>query len=321
MNLNKHKKDIKKKNLRKRSGFSIVIVPHYQGKTKRIEITPNKIYLSALSVVIVIAFIGALFFSYRSLNSKVAQFKGMKMDAVLTAQSKELQAAQNQLSQTKAELNSLKQYVVYLSSLEKEVRDSLKLGDSKVSLDYVLNRTPKAKLESTDKLPENIAQLLSEESDTTQLAEERAKTLHTLKGAADEYNILLAETPNTWPLKGYISSPFGWRPNPFGGSGWEFHKGIDICAYYGAPIRATADGKVEYAGWFGGYGNFVKIYHRDGIETCYGHMEKVAVKAGEHVKKGQVIGYEGSTGLSTGPHLHYEVRINGTAVNPIKYLP
>ncbi len=320
MNLSKHKREVRKRELRKRGGFSIVIVPHYQGKTRKIEITPTRIYVSALSTILVIAFLTAAAFSYKSLNNEVAQVKGMKFNALLTAQSKELQTAQNQLAQTKAELDSLKEYVVYLSNLEKEVRSSLKLGNSKVSLEYVLNRTPKAKLQSADKLPENVAKLLAEETNVTQLSQQRAKTLNMLKGAADEYNVLLAETPNIWPLHGYISSPFGWRPSPFG-SGWEFHKGIDICAYYGAPIRAAAAGTVEYAGWFGGYGNFVKIYHRDGIETCYGHMEKVAVKAGEHVKKGQVIGYEGCTGLCTGPHLHYEVRINGVAVNPIKYLP
>ncbi len=320
MNLKKHRRELKKKVIRKRSGFSIVIVPHYQGKAKRIEITPTKIYLSILSFVVVIALVGSMAFSYKGLTNKVAQFKGMKLDSVITAQSKELQIAQNQLSKTKTELDSLKQYVVYLSNLEKQVRDSLKLGNSKVSLDYVLKHTSKAKLQSTGKLTESVTQFLAEQNNVTLLAEDREKTLNTLKGAADEYNNLLAETPNIWPLHGYISSPFGWRSSPFG-SGWEFHPGIDICAYYGAPIRATADGTVEYAGWNGGYGNFVKIYHRDGIETCYGHMEKIAAKAGEHIKKGQVIGYEGSTGLSTGPHLHYEIRVNGTAVNPIKYLP
>ncbi len=320
MNLSKHKREVKKRELRKRGGFSIVIVPHYQGKTRKIEITPTRIYVSALSTVLVIAFLAAFAFSYKSLNDEVAQVKGMKFNTLLTAQSKELQTAQNQLAQTKAELDSLKEYVVYLSNLEKEVRSSLKLGNSKVSLEYVLKRTPKAKLQSTNKLPENVAKLLAEETNVTQLSQQRAKTLNMLKSAADEYNVLLAETPNIWPLHGIVTSPFGWRPSPFG-SGWEFHKGIDIASYYGAPIRAAASGTVEYAGWFGGYGNFVKIYHRDGIETCYGHMEKVIVKAGEHVKKGQVIGYEGCTGLCTGPHLHFEIRVNKIPVNPMKFLP
>ena len=320
MDLYKHKTEVKKRNVHKRGGFSVVIVPHYQGKTKRIEVTPTKIYLSVVSLVVAGALLGGFIFSYTGLKSQVAQFKGAKFDSIVAAQSKELQITQNELAKTQSQLDALKEYVVSLSSLEKEVRNSLKLGESKVSLEYVLERTPKAKLQSTTKLPENVAKLLSEENNVTQIAEDRAKMLNMLKGASDEYHVLLAETPNIWPLHGYVSSPFGWRPSPFG-SGWEFHKGIDICAYYGAPIRATADGTVEYAGWFEGYGRFIKIYHRDGIETCYGHLSKIIVKAGEHVKKGQVIGYEGDSGLSTGPHLHYEVRINGVAVNPAKFLP
>ena len=320
MDIEEHRRKLKKKRISERGGFSLIILPHYQGKIKVIRITRRKIYTALTVFVIVIVMLVSFAFSYKNLNNEVARFKGMKLNDVVAAQSKELQAAQDEVTKTKTELTSLKEYVVYLSSLEKQVRSSLKLGNSKVSLDYVLSKTPKAKLQSSNNLPTDVAQLLSEQNNVTLLAEDRAKTLNLLKGAADEYNVLLAQTPNVWPLHGYISSPFGWRTNPFGGSGWQFHTGIDIVAYYGAPIRATADGTVEYAGWFGGYGNFIKIYHRDGIETCYGHLSKIAVKHGEHVKKGQVIGYEGDTGLSTGPHLHYEIRVNGTPVNPMDYL-
>jgi murein DD-endopeptidase MepM/ murein hydrolase activator NlpD len=100
----------------------------------------------------------------------------------------------------------------------------------------------------------------------------------------------------------------------------EFHTGIDIVAYYGAPIRAAADGTVESAGWDGGYGRCIQIYHRDGIESIYGHLSGFKVMAGDKVKKGQVIGYEGSSGEATGPHLHFEIRVNGTAVDPLSYL-
>jgi murein DD-endopeptidase MepM/ murein hydrolase activator NlpD len=130
----------------------------------------------------------------------------------------------------------------------------------------------------------------------------------------------LAETPSIWPLYGLITSPYGWRSNPFGGSGAEFHNGVDIAAPYGTAIRATADGKVEQAGWNGSYGISVTIYHRDGIETLYGHMSRTIVSAGQTVKKGQVIGYEGATGRATGPHVHYQVNVNGSSVNPMTYL-
>ena len=122
--------------------------------------------------------------------------------------------------------------------------------------------------------------------------------------------------PSIWPTSGYVSSPYGLRWN-----GTEFHQGIDIAAETGTPIVATADGVVTAAGWDGsGYGNMVDIDHGDGIMTRYGHASAVAVTPGQTVRRGQVIAYVGSTGYSTGPHLHYEVRVNGQPVNPAGYL-
>jgi murein DD-endopeptidase MepM/ murein hydrolase activator NlpD len=151
-------------------------------------------------------------------------------------------------------------------------------------------------------------------------AQNREKNLIVLQDAASKYNSMLAETPSIWPLYGLITSTFGWRSNPFGVSGSEVHDGVDIAAPYGTAIRATADGTVEQAGWNGTYGISVTLYHRNGIETLYGHMSRMAVAAGQNVKKGQVIGYEGLTGRTTGPHCHYQVIINGTAVDPMTYL-
>jgi murein DD-endopeptidase MepM/ murein hydrolase activator NlpD len=321
VDLHEHKKKIVSKRVHQRSGFSLIIVPRYQGKVKKFVITPLKIYTSILIVAVIIAGFFAFSYAYKHMHTQLAQLGGMQLESVTSAQSKELQIVQDELSKNKAELDALKEYVTSLSSLEQQVRDSLKLGDSKVSLDYVLNRsTQKSTLQSFQNLPTSVAQLLTEQTNVTQLAQDREKTLNMLKNAADTYNVLLAETPNLWPIHGYISSGFGWRQNPFGGSSMEFHPGIDICAYYGAPVRAAADGTVESAGWDGGYGNCITIYHRDGIESLYGHLSGFAVKAGEKVKKGQVIGYEGSTGEATGPHVHFEIRVNGTPVNPLTYL-
>lgn len=129
----------------------------------------------------------------------------------------------------------------------------------------------------------------------------------------------LAATPSIWPTNGQVTSSFGWRTSPWGG-GSELHPGIDIANSMGTPIFATADGVVVQSGWAGGYGNIVQIDHGNGIETIYGHNSRVAVSVGQAVKKGQVISYLGSTGRSTGPHVHYEVRVNGTAVDPIRFL-
>ena len=129
-------------------------------------------------------------------------------------------------------------------------------------------------------------------------------------GAADSH------IPSIWPTTGEVTSPYGLR---WGGT--DFHPGIDIANDMGTPIVATADGVVEYAGWnSGGYGNMVDINHGNGIMTRYGHASQVVVSVGQQVKRGQLIAYMGSTGFSTGPHVHYEVHINGNRVNPISYL-
>ncbi len=123
-----------------------------------------------------------------------------------------------------------------------------------------------------------------------------------------------------WPLQGPLNSGFGYRQDPFG-QGTRMHTGIDIGAASGTPIQAAASGTVNSAGWNGGYGNCVIIDHGDGLATLYGHQSRIAVSAGQKVNQGDVIGYVGSTGNSTGPHLHFETRVNGEPQNPMNYLP
>ncbi len=120
------------------------------------------------------------------------------------------------------------------------------------------------------------------------------------------------------PLRGVITSAYGWRRNPFSHRGKEFHPGIDIAAPYGAPVRAAKSGRVRFAGWKGGYGKLVIIDHGGGLESRYGHQSKILVKKGQKVRKKQIIGKVGSTGRSTGPHLHFEVRKHNKIINPNK---
>lgn len=123
-----------------------------------------------------------------------------------------------------------------------------------------------------------------------------------------------------WPVNGTVTSGFGWRIHPILGRR-IFHTGIDIAAPSGTPIWAADAGKVIYATWVSGYGNTVALDHGRGISTLYAHQSSIAVGYGQTVTKGQVIGYVGSTGYSTGPHLHFEVRVNGSPVDPMGYLP
>ena len=131
--------------------------------------------------------------------------------------------------------------------------------------------------------------------------------------------LAMAKLPSIWPLEGRITSSFGERVDPFNGEG-AFHRGIDISSSYGHQIIAPADGVVTYAEFMSGYGRMVVIDHGRGIQTRYGHMAGFSVHEGQQVKRGELIGSVGLSGRSTGPHLHYEVWVRGTPVNPHKYL-
>ena len=135
----------------------------------------------------------------------------------------------------------------------------------------------------------------------------------------EDQKSLLASTPSIWPVKGWLTSTFGYRSSPFTGRR-EMHKGLDIATRSGTPIIAPADGLVVFAGREGGFGNMVILDHGYGITTRYGHSSSIDAKLGQKIKRGDVIARIGSTGRSTGPHVHYEVAVNGVSVNPSRYI-
>jgi len=156
------------------------------------------------------------------------------------------------------------------------------------------------------------------------LIQERARELEAQRLAARRAAGITgsaATAPSTgpgsfsWPVSGTITSPYGWRSNPFGGSP-EFHQGLDIAAPTGTTVVAAATGTIILAKWYGGYGNYILIDHGGGYSTGYGHLSAIYVSDGQSVQRGQAIGAVGSTGQSTGPHLHFEIRIDGKTVDP-----
>lgn len=127
-------------------------------------------------------------------------------------------------------------------------------------------------------------------------------------------------TPTVWPVDGTLEGGFGGRRNPFGGPGYEFHTGQDIEAPWGAPVVAGASGRVSFVGWQNGYGQLVIVDHGGGLTTRYGHLSHIDVELDQMVSRAQLLGKVGSTGRSTGPHVHYEVRIDDQPVDPLPYL-
>lgn len=229
---------------------------------------------------------------YKGDQAAIADLKEHKNDvqkkeAALTAEKKELTEEKSELKDTQADLNSSK------SQLKKKYQGLLKEEEA---------------------LRKQIDQIVAAKQVTVQ------KTITNANGKTSTKSVTI-KLPTTygngkfiWPVHGTITCEFGTQRS------YERHPGMDIAVPTGTPVRAAASGTVIIANWYGGYGNAVSISHGSGLTTIYGHNSRLAVSVGQHVKQGQVIAYAGSTGWSTGPHCHFEVRKNGTAVNPRNYL-
>ena len=160
----------------------------------------------------------------------------------------------------------------------------------------------------------------SQNKNLTAQIDRQKKNMHELLTIIEGRNNRLSILPDLWPTDGgVISSYYGGRTGPING-GFDWHPGLDIAVEFGTPVYAAAMGTVEMAGWNGGYGQFVKIRHGNGYESAYGHMSGVAVTTGQQVRKGEIIGFVGSTGYSTGPHLHFEVFVDGENIDPLYML-
>ncbi|WP_043429897.1 M23 family metallopeptidase [Cystobacter fuscus] len=167
-------------------------------------------------------------------------------------------------------------------------------------------------LESPKSLPGKLDRLSAE-------ATRQEQSLQELQAYFQDQKSLLASTPSVWPTRGWVTSDFGQRLDPYTAERVG-HAGMDIAAPHGKPVDAPSDGTVVFAGLEGGYGNVIVIDHGYGIKTRFGHLSKILVKAGDRVKRGVQIANVGNTGRSTGPHLHYEVRVNGIPQNPRKFI-
>jgi murein DD-endopeptidase MepM/ murein hydrolase activator NlpD len=238
------------------------------------------------------------------------------------ARIQELKAANQRVA---ADLVRGREALVRVARLETELRRMLKFKTEKSLLKGQAIGGP------TDEDVQHLAELLDRAPDEAvrnversmvdlmQASQEREKRFEDIRKYVRKKSTLLASRPNAWPVRGWISSGFGDRNSPLTGR-QGFHTGVDIANDMGSPIHATADGQVTYAGWEGGYGKLVVVSHGNGYSSYYGHLSEIKAAVGRQVKRGEVLGLMGATGNTTGPHLHYEVRVFGAAVNPSQYM-
>lgn len=233
-------------------------------------------------------------------------------------QTKQQQEAKLKEIENLAEANQ--KQLAYLAELEDQVRVQMEKSGTKLPPKNE-NKSYGGKGGPSDAEVSRMNIVMEQEKNINLEAEDKKDDLQSLLEIIRSENYKQEMTPNLWPTDSYdVTSSFGGRVNPFDNYSSDWHPGIDIANNYGAPVYASASGVVSRAGWYGGYGRYVKIEHDYGYTTAYGHMSSIDVSSGEYVEKGQVIGYVGSSGYSTGPHLHFEVIRYGQQVDPAELM-
>lgn len=290
--------------------YTIVLVPHSEKRVFNLQVTFFSLICAG---VVLAAVIGAVFWYGNSYNSE---------RTALETKDKALKSTQANLDQLRDEMGSLRKEARSFQSALTGVFNTMGVAtpqDSSPSTPsgdlssfFDLHDTAEGRLREADEI-RNLAKFLSE----------TREPLENLSKLLESQTALLTEVPNLWPIKdgkGHISMFFGENENPFTGQIY-MHRGIDISTFrYGDPIVATADGQVVTVDYDLGFGNYVVIRHKHGFYTRYGHMQSFNVRTGQRVQQGDVIGRIGNTGLSTGPHVHYEVHIGSDVVDPYKFL-
>jgi len=282
-------------------------------------------YIAYLSLLIAFIFVsGILYIGFDYYMIKSSSYTNYVLNSKISEQESEIKSQRAQIQNFAETITELKKQVKNLCVFEDRVRVIADIGQSTDSsgllgiggipntdLDY--NLEPEVKHNSLIReMHEQVEQTTLATIKQAQDFEELIKELHKKKN-------ILASTPSIRPVHGWVSSKFGYRRSPFTGLK-EFHSGMDISNKKGTEIIAPANGRVSYSGKKLLIGNLVTLDHGHGIVTKFGHCTKLLVKYGQNVKRGDVIALMGNTGRSTGPHVHYEVRINGAPVNPAKYI-
>nr|NIQ03361.1 peptidoglycan DD-metalloendopeptidase family protein [Nitrospinaceae bacterium]NIR57256.1 peptidoglycan DD-metalloendopeptidase family protein [Nitrospinaceae bacterium]NIS87704.1 peptidoglycan DD-metalloendopeptidase family protein [Nitrospinaceae bacterium]NIT84570.1 peptidoglycan DD-metalloendopeptidase family protein [Nitrospinaceae bacterium]NIU46756.1 peptidoglycan DD-metalloendopeptidase family protein [Nitrospinaceae bacterium] len=256
-----------------------------------------------------------------------SQYLKFKDDQILLASLKRQEKIQKtQIDKFSKQVRSFETEMARLESFEKKLRiitafeNSPKSGQESLGVGGPYGLSSHSFSTSLEKETQSMLDRLSGDLNIlTNQIKMRQFSFQELDEYLKNQQSLLASTPSIWPTRGWVTSGFGYRKSPFTGIP-EKHEGLDIAARMGSEIRATADGMVVLSGRENGYGNMVEVDHGYGVMTRYGHNSKNLVNVGDKIKRGQVIALVGNTGRSTGPHVHYEVLVNGIPVSPRNYI-
>jgi murein DD-endopeptidase MepM/ murein hydrolase activator NlpD len=306
----------KSRNIKKKEYFTFMFLPGPNAKVRTLSISKSVIKSALLSVAAVILLSFYLIYEYNDVKDKVWELQSMR---------EELMQQKAQVQNFALNILDYKRQMFLLRDLDTKLRRAVSLGPrdkaqqvlgiggpDELGLQNLTSMGEKRQGEALKEMHQELTQLKG-------AASKQEASLQMLIEYFEDKRSLYASTPSVWPVRGWVTSPFGNRTSPFSGI-LKFHEGMDIAAQTGTPVVAPADGVVIKAGFSTGYGNMVEISHGYGLKTVFGHNSRLNVKAGQRVKRGDVISYVGDTGSSTGPHLHYEVRSNGLPVNPVKYM-
>jgi murein DD-endopeptidase MepM/ murein hydrolase activator NlpD len=304
----------------KKRCFTIMIIPHSEEATYSLRLPLYALQIAAALLVLAIVGLSVLAYGYLTAAAEAREAQALR--EVNRAQQEEINALA-------VETQRMMEQVKAIDELVELVTDKLDLDPAAIENGVKEQASQNStELQSIDSLVYDRAYgsrssaggVLERASDNIALLQaivpERSDTLD----AVGDYVVQAEAKPSLWPARGRISSGFGMRKTPYTSKGYQFHTGVDIIGAYESQIWASAAGKVTFTGYRGSYGNVIMIDHGYGYVTLYAHLAGFTVNAGDLVERGDLIGYMGASGRTTGTHLHYEVQVNGSPVNPYNYM-
>jgi murein DD-endopeptidase MepM/ murein hydrolase activator NlpD len=298
--------------------FTLIVVPDHHAEVKRYRIQQRYLVHLGLAVAILIALAAGATGHYFMVAKDASENRVLRDENLtLKTQLKSIRERIDHIGSTLDRVERFDQKLRAITLLSDPQRN-LAMGPTETEPGVSVAPTRDNQFTQLTQ-SENPKALNSRLDKLSAEATRQEQSLQELQAYFQDQKSLLASTPSTWPARGWVTSDFGHRVDPYTAER-VLHAGLDIAGPHGKEIYAPSDGTVVFAGLEGGYGNVLVIDHGYGIKTRYGHLASIKVKAGERVKRGNVIATLGNTGRSTGPHLHYEVRVNGIPQNPRKFI-